>query len=174
MLPSIIEELKKAEVPPSNLTAREWKALNTLKKDEEIMILPADKGKCLVVMDRKDYISKMEEKLKDETTYKRIEKDPTEEIRKSLQEQLEKIKTEGQIDQRTFFHLSPTKTRIPRMYGQPKVHKENYPLRELVDSTGSVAKQIDKYIAKVIQTSTSYCGPATTLLLTNKTRILAF
>ena len=37
------------------------------------------------------------------------------------------------------------------MYGQPKVHKADYPLREIVDSTSSVAKQIDKYIAKVIQ-----------------------
>ena len=41
------------------------------------MILPADKGKYLVVMNREEYINKMEEKLSDETTYKRIKKDPT-------------------------------------------------------------------------------------------------
>ena len=105
------------------------------------MVLPADKGKCLVVMDREEYIRKMEEKLKDETTYKRIERDPTNEIKKALASQLEKIKGEKQIDQRTYYRLYPTKEKIPRMYGQPKVHKQNYPLREIVDSTGSVTKE---------------------------------
>ena len=50
-----------------NLTVAEVKAINTLKKDESIIITPAEKGKALVVMDREEYISKMEEKLSDET-----------------------------------------------------------------------------------------------------------
>ena len=37
------------------------------------------------------------------------------------------------------------------MYGQPKIHKADYPLREIVDSTGSVAKEIDKYLSKIFQ-----------------------
>ena len=37
------------------------------------------------------------------------------------------------------------------MYGQPKIHKADYPMREIVDSTGSVAKEIDRYISKVLQ-----------------------
>jgi hypothetical protein len=147
----IIEELSKAKPPKSNLKAEEWKALKKLKDDEEIMVLPADKGKCLVVMDRKEYIKKMEEKLSDETTYKRIEKDPTSKIKEDLSKQLKKMKDEGQIDIKTFYKLSPTKTKIPRMYGQPKIHKENYPLREIVDSTGSVAKEVDKFISKILK-----------------------
>ena len=50
-----IEELSKKRPPPaSNLTKDEWKAMDDLKKDEKIMILPADKGKCLVVMEREE------------------------------------------------------------------------------------------------------------------------
>ena len=101
-------------------------------------------------MDREDYINKMEEKLKDETTYKRIEEDPTSKIKEALAKQLDKIKEEKQIDQKTYFRLFPTKEKIPRMYGQPKVHKQNYPLREIVDSTGRVTKEIDKYISKML------------------------
>ena len=141
---------EKAKVPKSNLSADEWKALKSLKDDKNIMILPADKGKCLVVMDREEYINKMEEKLKDETTYKRIEKDPTGEIKKALAEKLDKLKEEEQIDQKTYYRLYPTKEKIPRMYGQPKVHKQNYPMREIVDSTGSVTKEVDKYISKIL------------------------
>ncbi len=147
----IIEQLQQAKVPKSNLTADEWKTLKELRDDENIMVLPADKGKCLVIMDREEYINKMEEKLKDETTYKQVEKDPTNEIKEALSKQLQKIKEEKQIDDRTYYKLFPTKTKIPRMYGQPKIHKANYPLREIVDSTGSVAKEVDRYIGKIIQ-----------------------
>ena len=115
------------------------------------MILPADKGKCLVVMDKEEYIEKMEEKLRDETTYQRIEKDPTNDIKETLSKLLNKIKDEKQIDTKTFYRLQPTKAKIPRMYGLPKIHKENYPLREIVDSTGSVVKETDRYISKIIQ-----------------------
>ena len=73
----------------------------------------------------------MEEKLSDQTTYKQIEKDPTEDIKTSISNHLNKIKDEGQIDNKTFYRLLPTKARIPRMYGQPKIHKENYPLKRL-------------------------------------------
>ena len=147
-----IEELSKERPKPaSNLTKEEWNALNDLKKDDEIMILPADKGKCLVVMDRTEYIEKMETKLQDVTTYKRIYKDPTYEIKDKLSKKLQEIKNKGEIDEKTFYKLQPTKTKIPRMYGQPKIHKENYPLREIVDSIGSVAEQIDKYISNIIK-----------------------
>ena len=100
-------------------------------------------------MDKTDYIEKMEEKLKDETTYKRITKDPTDGIKEELSKKLNELKESGEIDIKTFYRLSPTRTRIPRMYGQPKIHKANYPLREIVDSTGSVAKEVDKFISKI-------------------------
>ena len=147
----VIERLSKAKLPSSNLTTEEWKAMKTLKDDKNVMILPADKGKCLVVMDKEDYIKKMEEKLSDETTYKRLDQDPTNEVKESIAKELLRLKEERQIDNKTYYQLTPTKARIPRMYGQPKVHKANYPLREIVDSTGSVTKPIDKYISKIIQ-----------------------
>ena len=162
----IVEELGKAKLPASNLTSEEWKAMKTLREDENILVLPADKGKCLVVMDTEEYIAKMEEKLSDQSTYKQIEKDPTEELKMALSNHLNKVKDEGQLDNKTFFRLFPTKTRIPRMYGQPKIHKPNYPLREIVDSTSSAAKQSDKYISKIIQ---KYTGKT---IITSKIQLI--
>ena len=147
-----IEELSRKRPPPaSNLSKEEWKAMKDLKKDESIMVLPADKGKCLVVMDRAEYIEKMEAKLSDESTYKKLEEDPTDKVKAELAKKLQEVKDKGELDIKTYYRLQPTKTRIPRMYGQPKVHKENYPLREIVDSTGSVAKEMDRYISRIIK-----------------------
>ena len=102
-------------------------------------------------MDKKEYIEKMEMKLKDETTYKRIDEDPTEQLKEEIASQLNDIMTNGQIDNATRLRLSPTQTQIPRMYGVVKIHKKDYPLREIVDANGGAAKPIDNYIAKIMK-----------------------
>ena len=151
----ITEILIEAKQPKPNLSKQESKALNDLRKDDSIVILPADKGKCLVIMDNTEYIQKMEDKLKDETTYKGITEDPSKEIQTNINKLLIEIREKGELkNDALFYKLRPTKTLIPRMYGQPKIHKENYPMREIVDSTGGVTKDIDKYIASIIKTYT--------------------
>ena len=42
-----------------NIHPQEAKAVKELAKDDDIVILPADKGRATVVMDRKDYSAKM-------------------------------------------------------------------------------------------------------------------
>ncbi len=49
----------------------------SLKRDQSIIILPADKGGVTVVLYRDTYIQKAEQQLSDETTYKFLQCDPT-------------------------------------------------------------------------------------------------
>ena len=50
-------------IPPSkpNISKEEHQAIQQLKKDTTRMVLTADKGVCLVVVDKEDYIKKSEE-----------------------------------------------------------------------------------------------------------------
>lgn len=66
--------LKSTKVPCSNVTKEERRAINTLKKDNTITIIPADKGRTTVVMDTKNYEKQMETLLQDKTTYEIIRK----------------------------------------------------------------------------------------------------
>ena len=68
--------LTSCKPPPSNLPWSLQKALNNLKKDD-IMILPADKGRCTVVMDKVEYHDKISSLLADQKVYKVLDKDPT-------------------------------------------------------------------------------------------------
>ncbi len=61
------------------------------------------------------------------------------------------MQKEGEIDEKLHFKLLPRKTQIPRMFGQPKIHKEGNPLREVVDSSGSVTNDINKFVSKIIK-----------------------
>ena len=55
--------LRKAQVPKPNLTKQERLDLAQLKKDKERVILIANKGVAMVVMDKEDYITKAESLL---------------------------------------------------------------------------------------------------------------
>ena len=51
------------------LTKEEWQALKNLKEDRSIIIKPADKGSCVVVWDREDYLAEGYKQLNDESIY---------------------------------------------------------------------------------------------------------
>lgn len=57
------------------------------KKNETIVIPPADKGSATVIMDKEDYWKKILEMLED-TTYKKLKRDPTTKIEMCITESL--------------------------------------------------------------------------------------
>jgi len=69
--------LSSAKPPPSNLTPQEMKAITSLSQDQSITILPADKGRCTVVLNTSDYQDKIITLLKDNNTYESLKRDPT-------------------------------------------------------------------------------------------------
>ncbi|CAF0973794.1 unnamed protein product [Didymodactylos carnosus] len=64
-----------------NLSGMQRKAIRKLKEDEGIIVIPADKGGQVVVMNVTDYIKKIREKL-DTKAYKQLEEDPSKFIHK--------------------------------------------------------------------------------------------
>ena len=90
-----------------------------MKKDTNRVILTADKGTCLVVMDKEEYINKAQELLKEET-YRIIPEDPTNKQKNKLIQLLKKIKTEGGINEENYKKMYPTGAGIPTFYGPAK------------------------------------------------------
>ena len=61
--------VQSASIPDNNLTKDEQQALKRLKNDDNIVVLPADKGRVTVVMDKTDYFYKMDALVCDKQTY---------------------------------------------------------------------------------------------------------
>ena len=57
----------------SNLSKEEWVAMRSLDDDRSIVIKKADKGSCIVVWDRKDYLREAEKQLKDQNVYRKVD-----------------------------------------------------------------------------------------------------
>lgn len=70
---------KTTRLPPSNITKEEAEAVRTLSSNNNITILPADKGRTTVIMDTEQYEKQMNNMLMDNSTYEMLQKDPTEE-----------------------------------------------------------------------------------------------
>ena len=68
----ISKVLQSSKPPKGNLTSHLRRAATELRKDRNIVILPTDKGNVTVVMDKKEYIEKLEHMLED-GTYSKIE-----------------------------------------------------------------------------------------------------
>ena len=129
----------------------ELKALDELKKDQDIRILPADKVRIVVVLDTGEYKQKCENLLKDTATYKNLgSKDPTSKYSKELVNVLQELEKEGGINREEYRELYPTTEAPPKFYGLPKVHKINNPLRPIVSSIGTITCSCTKHLADIL------------------------
>ena len=142
--------LKKAQTPRSNISKEEFKAIRELKEDDSRIILTADKGVALVVLNKEDYIKKAEHLL-NQHTYRKIPEDPTFKQKTRLIKLLRNIKAEGGINEDTYKRLYPTGAGSPKFYGLPKIHKPDTSLRPIVSSTGTVSYNAAKELAKILK-----------------------
>ncbi|XP_033114265.1 uncharacterized protein LOC117114686 [Anneissia japonica] len=124
---------------------QEVKALNTIKNDKSLTILPADKGNTTVILNSTDYERKMIDMLSDESTYKKIKKDPTAGYKRKLTVILNRLMRKENNTQST-----QRRENIPQIYGSPKIHKDNTPLRPIVDYTGSITYNVSRSLADIL------------------------
>ena len=88
--------IKRSRNPPPNITREERKAIKELKEDKSRMVLTADKGVALVVIDTEEYKKKAQELLQ-QPTYQLIPTDPTSRYKNKLINLLKSIKAEGAL-----------------------------------------------------------------------------
>ena len=92
--------LYNAKPPESNLTKEQRTALTDLGKDRSIQILPADKVRCTVILNKSDYDDKIASLLNDN--------DPTTGYKNKIVTALKSLKEKEIIDQALYYRLYPT------------------------------------------------------------------
>ena len=111
------------------------------------MVLTADKGVAMVIMERQEYISKANNLLS-QNTYRSIAWDPTNTIKNKLINILKWVKSQTGLNNQTYKAMYPTGCVPPKFYGLPKIHKLDTPLRSIVSSCGSVTYGWQKNLLK--------------------------
>lgn len=140
--------LRHSRPPKQNITRAERTALKKLRENKEVVILPADKGNATVILNSADYREKMM-KLLDDPAYTVRSADPTTYLEKTTKQKILAAGLEKEISIR----LIPREksSRCPRLYGLPKIHKTDVPLRPIVSSVGAPTQALAKFLAKHMQ-----------------------
>jgi hypothetical protein len=133
-----------------NISDDEFNAIKSLKNNNNIIICRADKGNAIVVLDKNDYISKMNDILK-QKQFKNTKELTLIEKEKSMNKYILKLYKNKVIDQETYWKIHSTSASYATMYGQPKIHKINYPVRPIISSIGSYNHDLSKHLYQIIK-----------------------
>jgi hypothetical protein len=106
----------------------------TLKDSKEIRILQADKGNRRVVLNESTYKEKVSS-LVESRVYYILHKDPSFQIERKIQKLLTIHKSV--LPAALKHKLTSGHSKSPHLYGLPKIHKPDIPLRSIVSSIDS-------------------------------------
>ena len=150
-----------------NLTKEEWKAMRNLAEDRSIIIKPADKGSCVVIWDREDYLAEGYRQLSDHSTYTDIKKfnqklmsDLTEKSNRIFKGLCNnKLITEKELKYFSFNFKNACC--LGKMYLLPKIHKRLSDVPGPVISncgtpTEKVSEFLDHHLQPVMKGGRSY------------------
>ncbi|XP_071653582.1 uncharacterized protein, partial [Temnothorax longispinosus] len=95
----------------------------------------------------------MTDLLKDESTYKKLKKDPIRQISLKLNELVRSWRDSGIIEDTDYKRLNCTNGNLPRCYGLPKIHKNGFPLRIIVSALGSPLYNVASFLHSILHHS---------------------
>jgi len=115
------------------------------------MITKANKGQITVILDKSTYVEQMTKTLDNDNTYKQIKKDPLRTITTKTNNMLKIWLDNKIIDDSTYEGLRCSN--LPRCYGLPKVHKQDFPFRIVISSMGSPLYDVARLLHEIINNS---------------------
>ena len=127
--------------------------MKNLSKDKNIVILKPDKGNGVVLLNKQDYINKVNTILSDSSKFETINDTAIKLVHRlesKIRLFLGKLKKDSVISDSTYNDLAPTGTRPGILYGLPKIHKENVPIRPILSSIKTPAYKMSKYLVPLI------------------------
>ncbi len=88
--------------------------------------------------------------LLNSSDYIKVKRDPTTKIFTDLKSRLLQIKKQHRLTVDFKKWLTPMQPSAPQMYGLPKIHKLDIPMRPIVCTIGSPLYLLSKYLSKIL------------------------
>ena len=163
-------DLSNTKPQKSNISKKQWKGINDLKNNDNIIIKEANKGGCEVIMNKSHHMTMVYSQLDDGITYKRLSMSSD----KTILEKLSKLVNKYQRDltKKEIDYLTNFSCKTSNFYGLPKVHKsdvitkateeqnseyirvhepEDLTLRPIVASPNCPTKRLSTFIDTIIK-----------------------
>ena len=128
--------------------------LQRLRSNKNIIICQPDTGNAEVIIDKCDYISKMEAILNDKTKFEINSIDflkLTVSLKNKIYRYLCEIKPILETNGKSVLDLKPSGTHPGILYGVPKMHKQSVPMRPILSCTGCHNLKLSQYAVELLQ-----------------------
>ncbi|VDN42098.1 unnamed protein product [Dibothriocephalus latus] len=129
------------------MSSAEEDAMKRLKMNNDVVVLPADKGRATVMMDRSDYNAKSQALLDDQQSYQPTPPSQAKFMISQLTGLPNRLRRNNVISQDEWRRTKLTDTALARFYGLPKIHQPNVPLRPIVELKGSRTFNLCKWMS---------------------------
>ena len=131
-------------------------AARSLRNNKDIFITKPDKGTGTVIVDRSAYFSRIEtEILSDSTKFTRVGPvdivEASEKAEKFLRKKLDGLYKSKKIDNILRDIIRPLGSQVPRLYGLPKIHKDQCPYRPILSMVNASQEPLAKWLLKVLE-----------------------
>ena len=128
-----------------------------LAEDCSIVIKPADKGSCVVVWDKLDYLAEAENHLNDSSTYQdaKFRDDDLVKLVEQSNKMFQKLLSKQNIsssEYKYFCYNYKRAANLGKMYLLPKIHKrlENVPGRPVISNCGTPTEKASEFTLEVL------------------------
>jgi hypothetical protein len=117
--------------------------------NSSIIVVPSDKDGKIVVMDREEYIIKVEEQVNDRNIYE-IFNDPTRKIKSKIRQLANRLFRKSRISELQKYDFSSIDN-LPTVRGQPEIHKQGTPVRIITCTRSTIRSSISQFTFNMIQ-----------------------
>lgn len=122
-------------------------------ENPEYMIAVADKGNISMIITKTEYIMKVEQHLADTSTYEIVKSSSHNGYIRRNEFLIKQLADMNFIQRNAIPSIVANETRIPNMYGLIKIHKENMPIRPVVNTKSSPGYTLASIMAKLFSTA---------------------
>lgn len=129
-----------------------------LKTNDDIIVLNSDKGAVTVLMEEKEYHEKIQQIL-DSQDFKKLPRDPTQTTQNKCNKYIGRLQQQGYITEEQAKQMKTYNSVAPRIYGNPKIHKEGNPIRPIVSSINSPMNSLSKFVADILKSAYNTDNP---------------
>lgn len=136
----------------------DYETLKTLSKRDDLIITKPDKGRGTVILDKFEYVNKMTQILNDRAKFEEIGLPDYQTIFRTedkINRFLRSLKNENIINENTYQDLFVTGSSFGILYGLPKVHKPDVPLRPILASYRTPNYKLAKFLVPLLESLTS-------------------
>ena len=131
----------------------DFKILKNIASDPTIHITKPDKGCGVVIMNKENYVSKVYDIINDQTKFNKShveEKKLITKLEDKLNNALRTLRTKRCISEEFYRECYASGSQLGYMYGLPKVHKSDCPVRPIVAAYGTYNFNLGKLILPMI------------------------